>query len=147
MKKSTMFFAALITMLMTTVSTFADDRVVPNEQLPAAAKAFLQKNFPGNAVSYTTIDYDNMRKMYEAHLADGTEVKFDKAGNWDKVDCHFTAVPAHLVPANIAQQVKAQYQGAVITKIDKERYGYDIELSNDLDLKFNKHGQLAYIDD
>ena len=147
MKKSVLFFAALVCMMMHSVASFADDRIIPAEQLPAAAKAFLQKNFPGNAVSYTTLDYDNMRKMYEAHLADGTEVKFDKAGNWDKVDCHYTAVPAHLVPANIAQQVKAQYQGAVITKIDKERYGYDIELSNDLDLKFNKHGQLAYIDD
>ena len=32
-------------------------------------------------------------------------------------------------------------------KIDKERHGYDIELSNDLELKFNKQGQLIGFDD
>ena len=35
----------------------------------------------------------------------------------------------------------------MITKIDKERYGYDIELSNDLELKFNRQGALIGMDD
>ena len=34
-----------------------------------------------------------------------------------------------------------------ITKIDKERHGYDIELGDELELKFNKNGKLLYIDD
>ena len=29
----------------------------------------------------------------------------------------------------------------------KECYGYDVELSNELDMKFNKNGQLINIDD
>ena len=32
-------------------------------------------------------------------------------------------------------------------KIDKERYGYEIELGNDLELKFDKNGKLLNIDD
>jgi len=43
--------------------------------------------------------------------------------------------------------VKANYAGATIVIIDKERHGYDIELSNDLELKFNKQDQLIGIDD
>ena len=146
MKKSVFFLAALVCMMMQSVSSFADDRVIPAEQLPAAAKTFIQKTFPGQAVSYATIDFDG-RKKYEVHLSNGTEVDFDKNGTWDKVDCNYSAVPASLVPSTIANYVKTHFAGAKVVKIDKERYGYDVELSNELELKFNKQGQLMNIDD
>ena len=44
MKKSVFFLAALVCMIMQTVSTFANDRLIPAEQLPAAAKTFIQKS-------------------------------------------------------------------------------------------------------
>ena len=146
MKKSVLFFAALVCMLMHSVSSFAGDRIIPAEQLPAAAKTFIQKTFPGQTVSYAKIDFDG-RKKYEVRLSNGTEVEFDKNGNWDKVDCNYSAVPASLVPTNIANYVKTHFAGAKVVKIDKERHGYDVELSNDLELKFNKQGQLMNIDD
>ena len=146
MKKSVFFLAALVCMMMQSVTTFASDRIIPKEQLPAAAQTFIQKTFPGQTVSYAKIDFDG-RKTYEVRLSNGTEVEFDKNGTWDKVDCNYSAVPAELVPANIANSVKSSFPDAVIVKIDKERYGYDIELSNDLELKFNKSGQMLSIDD
>ena len=146
MKKSAIFFVALVCMMMQTVSTFANDRIIPAEQLPAAAKTFIQKTFPGQTISYAKIDFDG-RKTYEVCLSNGIEVEFDKNGTWDKVDCNYTAVPADLVPANIANYVKTSFPGAEIVKIDKERYGYEVELSNDLDLKFNKSGQMLRVDD
>ena len=146
MKKSVLFFAALVCMLMHSVSSFAGDRIIPAEQLPAAAKTFIQKTFPGQTVSYAKIDFDG-RKKYEVRLSNGTEVEFDKNGNWDKVDCNYSAVPASLVPTNIANYVKTHFAGAKVVKIDKERHGYDVELSNELELKFNKKGQLMNIDD
>ena len=42
---------------------------------------------------------------------------------------------------------KANHPGEIIVSIDKEHYGYDIELSNSLDLKFNKQGQFISYDD
>ena len=35
----------------------------------------------------------------------------------------------------------------MIVQVDKEMYGWDIELNNDLELKFSKDGQLLGIDD
>ena len=83
----------------------------------------------------------------EVHLNNGVQLEFDKKGNWDKVDCQFNAVPAHLVPTVIANYVQTSYPGATVVKIDKERYGFKIELSNDLEMKFNKQGALFDIDD
>ena len=147
MKKSSLFFAALVCMMMQSLSSFADDRVIPTQQLPAAAQTFVQNTFPGKGIAYATIDRDFGKTTYDVRLNDGTEVDFDSKGTWDKVDCGFSAVPAQLVPETIANYVKANYAGATIVKIDKERHGYDIELSNDLELKFNKQGQLIGFDD
>ena len=56
------------------------------------------------------------------------------------------SLPAAIVPAAIAAYVKATFPNTVITKIDKERYGYEIELSNDIELKFNHAGVMMAID-
>ena len=117
------------------------------QQLPEAINTFLQKTFPGAAVSYVELDNEYGGVNYDVKLNDGTEIDFDANNQWDKVDCHVKAVPASLVPAAIAQYVKANYQGLPITKIDKEPYGYEIELSNGLDIKFNPSGQMMGIDD
>ncbi len=147
MKKSTLFLAALLCMMMQTVSTLASDRLIPTEQLPAAAMVFIQENFPGEGVTYAKKDFDNGRRKFEVRLNNGVELDFDKKGNWDKVDCQLNAVPAHLVPEVIANYVNTSYPNTMVVKIDKERYGYKIKLSNDLELKFNKQGMLFDIDD
>ena len=147
MKKSVFFLAALMCMMMNSVATFANDMIIPATQLPAAAQSFIQNTFPGQTVSYAKVDRDFGKTTYEVCLNNGTELEFDKNGAIDKVDCNFSAVPAHLVPTAIADYVKTNFAGATIVKIDKERYGYDVELSNELELKFNKKGQLMNIDD
>jgi hypothetical protein len=35
----------------------------------------------------------------------------------------------------------------LIVKIDREAFGYEIELSSDLELKFDKNGKMLEIDD
>ena len=81
------------------------------------------------------------------HLSNGTKVEFDRKGNWKKVDAHQQSIPAQLIPAHIATHIKTNYPGTQITKIDREVYGYEIELSNDLGLKFCKTGTLLAMDD
>ena len=147
MKKSRLFIAALACFFMQSVSTFADDMIIPASQLPAAATNFVKTNFPGQAISYASVDRDFSGTKYEVTLNNGVELDFDKSGTWDKVDCKFSAVPAALVPAAIANYVQTNFAGALITKIDKEYYGYEIELSTDLELKFDRNGNLMYIDD
>ena len=147
MNKNKFFLVALLCMLLQSVTCLADDKIIPVEQLPAPAKTFVKKYFPQATIEYATKDTEFMGTTYEVRLSDGTEGDFDKKGNWDNVDCKTKAVPASLVPAAIAQYVKAHYPNTVIVKIDKERGGYEIELSNDLDLKFNSKGKLIGIDD
>lgn len=136
------FFAALMCILVSNVA-MADDTPIPVEQLPAAAKTFVQTNFKGKKILSAEKDWNS----YECRLDDGTKIEFNRKGTWKKVDCHMVAVPAAIVPAAIQQYVSTNFPGTVITKIDKERYGYEIELSSDIDLKFNYQGVLIGMDD
>ena len=136
------FLMALLCLLVSNVA-LADDTPIPVEQLPVAAKTFVQTNFQGKRILYAEKDWNS----YECRLDDGTKIEFNRKGNWKKVDCHMTAVPAAIIPELIQQYVTTNFPGTIITKIDKERYGYDIELSNDIDLKFNYQGALIGLDD
>lgn len=134
-------------MMMQSVSTYANDRYITVSQLPPTVISFIQNNFPGESIDYATIDRDVCETTYEVCLRNGVELNFDANGEWDKVDCYYNAVPAQLIPAAIANYVNSNFPGAVIVKIDKEHYGYEVELSNDLELKFSPNGMLLNIGD
>lgn len=111
--------------------------------LPQKALATLSTHFPAD-VSLIKIEPNE----YEVILVDGTEITFYMNGEWDGVDvARGKEVPAALVPQAIKTYVAKNYAGQKIESIDKERTGYDVELSNGLDLKFNPQGQFIGIDD
>ncbi len=146
MKTSNLFLIAFFAMVMQSAVSIADDRMIPAEQLPAAAQNFIKTTFPKASIAYVEKD-GYINPTYEVLLSNNTKVEFDRRGQWDNVDTKTGAVPAQLIPTAIAKYVKANFAGNVITKIDKESYGYEIELSNDLELKFNKAGYLIDMDD
>lgn len=112
-------------------------------QLPQKAQQFINTHF--SKVGFLSAKQDDGE--YEVMLKDGTKIDFTLQGDWKEVDCHVTAVPAALVPAGIAQYVKTNFQSNIITKIEKKYSGYDIELNNDLELKFDKNGNYIGMDD
>ena len=130
-------------MCLMTSSIMADDTPIPVEQLPEAAKVFVKDNFKGQKIIYAEKDWNS----FECRLADGSKIEFNKKGTWKKIDRKAIAVPAGIVPETIMEYVKANFPGCDVTKIEKERYGYQIELSNDIDLRFNYQGVLIGMDD
>ena len=59
----------------------------------------------------------------------------------------FTSVPATLVPEQITAYVNANFPNATIKKLEKKYMGWEIELNNGLELKFNKNFKVMEIDD
>lgn len=135
-----------VAVVLVSANASARDRLVTYEQLPQTAKTFVTTHFADQKVSYAKIDDGK----YEVKLADGSELEFTKAGEWIKADCKYSAMPASvvaLVPAGIPLAVKERFPDAVIVKIDKGWRNIEIELDNDLELVFNKKGELVRIDD
>lgn len=124
--------------------TYAHDASV----LPKPAQTTIADNFKAK-VSVVKIDKDFGRiSEYEAILTDGTEISFDRNGNWDNIEVNNSkSIPAAFIPSQIKNYVKANQPGQHIVGIDKERHGYDIELSNGIEMKFDKNGNFIRYDD
>ena len=85
---------------------------------------------------------------YEVILTDGSEISFDKDGNWENVEVNNSrSVPSAFVPAQVRKVVAGQQPGQRIVGVDRDRRGYDIELSNGIEMKFDKAGKFLGYDD
>ena len=81
------------------------------------------------------------------HALNGDKVEFDKKGRWTNIDCEHSAVPGAVVPQSIKEYVQKQYPSAKILKLElTDRKGYDVELSNDVDIEFDKKFNVIDID-
>ena len=120
---------------------------VDMSSLPQAITDFLQQHFPGSTIARIKTGNELGGVEYDITLSDGIEVDFDTKNEWESVDCHVKAVPAALVPSSIADYVKANYQSATIVKIDRKKTGYEVELSNGTEMKFDANGSFLGLDD
>lgn len=116
--------------------------------LPQTAKTFINKNFGKNKISHSTKETTmGMIKEYKVYLNDGTKVEFDGNGEWEEIDGNHNAVPNKAIPNKILNYVNKSFPGTKVVKIEKDRKGYDVELSNGLDLEFNAQADFLRIDD
>ena len=115
--------------------------------LPQAAQTTLANNFKSK-VTVVKIDKDLGRvSEYEAILSDGTEVSFDRDGNWKNVEVSAKgSVPSFFVPKAVSDYVKKTHPGQKVIGIEKSRSGYEVEISNGIDMKFDRQGQFHRYD-
>lgn len=111
-------------------------------KIPARSKAFIDQIFPESSVVIVEMEEDgDGLEEYEVWLNDGTKIDFDLQGEWKVVARKKTGVPLSLIPQQIKYFVKTKYPNNVITKFSRKDYGYKLELSDDMDLRFNKQYQ------
>lgn len=124
------------------------EEVVSPEELPAEGQAFLSDHFAG--INVVRVEKEKNRTEgteFEARLENGIVVKFDKNGNWDDVDAPDTvAIPTSFILTPVVEYVAAEYPDTEINGIDKEPHGFDVELTNGLDLEFDTEGKFIRID-
>lgn len=154
MKKLTWLAAVLMTGSALTFTACDKDNPIDTAtsyaELPQAGKAILESYFGSNAVARVTRKNlpDTDGTLYEVRLTNGIEIDLDKDGNWTDIDGNNQKLPDALIPAPILDYVTKQYPAPLfIEGIDKEPYGYQIDLSNDLDLKFTTEGAFIGLDD
>lgn len=116
------------------------------QSLPEPITAFVKQHFPNAAIVGVEPDHDHGGLEYDVYLNDGTQIDFDANNQWDQVES-MKGVPAFFIPKGVASYVKGNFQNMVITKVNKEYYGYDVELANGIELKFDRSGNLMGMDD
>lgn len=138
----------LMAVLAVTFASAGDVVTRDTLQLPLPARNFILQHFTDPQIAYIKIDNELFRgKIYEAVLVSGTEIEFDNRGEWTSIDTQKEAVPASVIPVYIKDYVSANFKNNFITQIERNRRYTEVELNNDLNLKFNRSGQLIKMDD
>ena len=141
-------FLALMLALVAGLGASAKDVYSRNVNvLPVAARSTLKSNFKAG-VSLIKSDKDFGRvSEYDVILTDGCEVTFDRSGNWKEIECPANrSVPERMVPQGICNYVKNNHGKARIVGIERKASGYEVELSNGVDIKFNRQGRFLKYD-
>ena len=123
-----------------------NDKPISVNALPAKAQTLLNNHFNSQKVMLATIESGVVSRSYDVVLQNGTKLEFDKKGNLTEIDCKQGIVPVELIPQAITNYLKDNYAGQSVKKIEMNKNEYEVELTNGLDLTFNKHFQLIDID-
>lgn len=132
----------LLTAVMTVMSASAFDKYTINrEELPEAAREFLTEYFPKAKVSMIKVDKHLLKKTdYDVKLVNGTKIELNNAGKWTSVDCKGREVPQGIILKAIRNYVKKNFPGTFVTSVEKKSSGYEVELNDGIELKFNLLG-------
>lgn len=123
-----------------------NDKPITVNQLPATAQQVIKSHFSGMKVALAKMESGLIDKSYDVIFTTGEKIEFDRNGNWTEIECKRTGVPAKLIPAQITNYVNANYAGNKILKIEKDRNEHEINLSNGVEIKFNKDFMVVDID-
>ena len=139
--------ALILSLSVFALSAKSDDKPIDYEQLPAAVKAFIQSDFPSLSISFITRDADLLDTTYDVHFTNGLKLEFNSKGEWKEISNATALIDTKYIPKEILASIASRWPDAGIKKIERYRQGYEIELTNRLELKYDKHFRLVEIDD
>ena len=138
----------LVVAAMFAVVGCSSEKVSGNmNDMPTEVQNAVNNNFKSPVV-YAKIEKNSMgTDEYEIRLADGTEVKYEGTQMEEVKVPHGQSVPETFIPAPVQSYVKEKHAGMSVVKIDKDKKGYEVKLSNGMELKFNPNGNFIKYDD
>jgi len=142
MKKS---FTIIIFAFMCIVACYAQEKIIPVNELPVGCSDFINNHFPRTEIKYAKLDAD-IQNTYEVTLNNGTKIEFNKKGEWVEIDANMGKVPTEIIPTPINEYVSNNYPKVAVSKIEKELNTTKIKLSDGTELEFNKTYQIIEID-
>ncbi len=143
MKKTIMLLFVSLMAMMAWSCKDDDDKDVPMsyDMLPKPAQEFISTYFPSDKAVKVVRDDEHAGTVYEVLLATGNEIEFDAAGQWVDVSAPpQNSVPQGIVPTPIWLYVEANFPAYYINEITRNAPGYEIELTNGLELQFDQDG-------
>lgn len=135
-------FAIVILLILSTSFHLFAQRPDPINSLPPLARTFLETHFKHHKIY--RVKFDIKKGECEVKLEGGIEIEFDYNGNWIEIEGEIQPLPKSvidLLPSNIMVYIARNYPRRAILKIERESYGYEVELSNSAELQFDRKGK------
>lgn len=140
--------AAILTLFVAGMLTSCDDKdtFVPETDLPAGSRSYIQTHFPDIAISQVWKDKDGSRTTYEVTLVNATFLEFDKNGTVIKLES-YAGLPQGTIPPGIYAYVSEKFPDQKIVKweLDNKRE-QDVTLTSQVELVFDLAGNFIRFD-
>ena len=137
----------LMALMPATIALASDDKPIDYKELPAAARTFIEKNFPNAKVALATVESPNWNPSYDVIFTDGMKMEFIASGEWKEVNCKYSRVPDSVVPTTILAFIKQHHPDSYVKEIERSKKKYEVKLDNRLELRFDISGQFRGYDD
>lgn len=141
----TMLFALALLFASPASANTDGGKAISPGKLPQAALQTINTHLPGRKIAIAKVESELFSKSYTVIFTNGEKIEFDGRGKWTEVKCKRSAVPASLVPAQIAQYIRANYPDCRILEIERDDE-YEVKLSNHVEVTFNKKFEVIDID-
>lgn len=128
------------------LASAGNDKPISVTTLPIKAQNLLTNYFGNQKVALATIESGVVNRSYDVVLQNGTKLEFNKKGELTEIDSKQGVVPVKLIPLSIKNYLQNNYPRQSVKKLEIKKNEYEVELSNGMDLTFNKHFQLIDID-
>lgn len=101
-------------------------------ELRVEIKQFLSTYFPNDKAVSHKVDMKGLDiEGFEITLESGTELDFDRDGNWEKIEMKNGTLPIGILPKNVATQLTKLKSKNLVQEIDKQSNGsYEVTLTN-----------------
>lgn len=141
MNRLKLILPLLLALVVFALPARADKYSINRDDLPQTAQKFLTDYFPKSKVSLVKTDNHLFRNTdYDVRLVNGTTIEFNNKGEWTEVDCKTKEVPSGLVIKPIKNYITKNFPGTFVVKIEKKTFGYELELNDGIELKFDRLG-------
>lgn len=137
------YFAIAVVALL--LSSCEVEAIVPETKVPAEITNYLDTHFPGIPVLQVLKNVDGLELTYAISLKEGVLVEFNRSKEVIDIESN-SQLPESVIPAPVAEFVKANYAGSFIVGWEKENRNQQIKLNTGVELEFNKKGEFLRID-
>lgn len=122
------------------------DTIIKPTDLPQRAQQFIKRYYSMDSVLRAVHEEDFLAHEYKVWLKDGVHIEFSQTGDWTDVKCSQGSVPSEIVPAPIALYVAQHHAGSQVVRIERDKQGYEVVLTDHSELKFNTRFKLVEVD-
>lgn len=124
----------------------AQERRIPESQLPEEIRAFLDTHFRSQQVLRAEMERDGLEVIYEVYLSDGFELEFNRRREIIDITGE-SALPLSVLHPNIRTWLAANHPNAVVLEWERERRYQEIVLADGTEVKFDLQGNFLRYDD
>ncbi|MCY4781730.1 PepSY-like domain-containing protein [Sphingobacterium sp. UT-1RO-CII-1] len=129
-----------------------EKEVIADTELPAASKMTINTYFDGATIKEARkVSVPNIyNSIFSVSLSSKFEIDFDRNGIWTEIESEDNrSIPAKFLEIEVPgiyTYIQDNYVDFYVVEIEREKYGFTVELNNGIDLVFDKEEQFIGID-